>query len=46
MNELNKHVRSDTVKWIIVFILLIVLMAGMVASILLALPKEEPVEEE
>ena len=46
MNDFNKHVKSDTIKWIVVFTLLIVLMAGMVASILLALPEDEPVEEE
>ena len=46
MNDFNKHVKSDTIKWIVVFTLLIVLMAGMVASILLALPEGEPVEEE
>ena len=46
MNDFNKHVKSDTIKWIVVFTLLIVIMAGMVASILLALPEDEPVEEE
>lgn len=46
MNDFNKHVKSDTIKWIVVFTLLVVLMAGMVVSILLALPEGEPVEEE
>ena len=46
MNDFNKHVKSDTIKWVVVFTLLIVLMAGMVASILLALPEGEVADEE
>ena len=41
MNDFNKHVKSDTIKWIVVFTLLIVLMAGLVAAILLALTAGE-----
>lgn len=34
--EFNQHKRSDTIKWIVAFSLIIVLMAGVVASILIA----------
>ena len=34
--EFNQHKRSDTIKWIVAFSLIIVLMAGVIASILIA----------
>lgn len=33
MNDLQRHKKSDTIKWIIVFVAIIVLFAGMIASI-------------
>lgn len=38
MNELNKHKKSDAVKWVIVFTLIIILIAGVTASLILSLP--------
>ena len=32
MNDFNKHVKSDTIKWIVVFTLLIVLMSSRCSS--------------
>ena len=50
--ELNQHKKSDAVKWVVVFILLIVLIAGLAASLAISIsnmPKdsqqEEPVEQ-
>lgn len=37
-NELQKHKRSDKVKWIIVFVLIGVLFAGMIASLVMSAP--------
>ena len=53
-NELNQHKRSDTIKWIVAFSLIVVLMAGVVASILFSLgykpaliqPQENETEQE
>lgn len=51
-HELNQHKKSDAIKWIVVFVLIVVLMAGMAASLILALnngkDKEDdvPVQEE
>lgn len=45
MNDLNKHVKSDVVKWIVVFALIAVLMVGMVTAILLVLSDEEQEDE-
>ncbi len=42
--ELNKHKKSDTVKWIIAFTLIIVLMAGVVAALILSLDKPMPIK--
>lgn len=45
--ELNEHKRSDTVKWIVAFALITVLLVGMVASLILSVNhgKEQPPEE-
>ena len=50
--ELNRHKKSDTVKWIVAFALIAVLLVGMAASLILAVnngkDKEDdvPVQEE
>lgn len=50
--ELNRHKKSDTVKWIVAFALIAVLLIGMAASLILAVnngkDKEDdvPVQEE
>lgn len=40
--EFNQHKKSDTVKWIIAFTLIIMLMAGVVASLYLSLNSYQP----
>ncbi len=45
MNELNRHKRSDAIKWVIVFALIAVLLAGMIASIVLLSPDKDAGEE-
>ena len=45
MNELNRHKRSDAIKWVIVFALIAVLLAGMIASIVLLSPDKMPVKK-
>ena len=42
--ELNQHKKSDAVKWIIAFTLIIVLMAGVVAALILSLDKPTPIK--
>ncbi|UKI51951.1 MAG: hypothetical protein L6V79_07325 [Clostridium sp.] len=39
--EFNQHKKSDAVKWIIAFTLIIVLMAGVVAALILSLDKAQ-----
>ena len=39
-NELNQHKKSDAVKWIIVFVLIGVLFAGMIASLVMSVPEK------
>lgn len=43
-NELYTHKRSDTIKWIIAFTLIAVLLAGMI-SVWVVLWKDKPVDE-
>ena len=44
-NELNQHKKSDAVKWIVVFVLIGVLFAGMIASLVMSVPdKNEDAE--
>lgn len=43
-NELYTHKRSDTIKWIIAFTLIVVLLAGMI-SVWVVLWKDKPVDE-
>lgn len=50
--ELNQHKKSDAVKWVVVFILLIVLIAGVASSLAISISnmpedtrQEEPVEQ-
>ncbi len=44
-NELNQHKKSDAVKWIVVFVLIGVLFAGMIASLVMSVPdKDEDIE--
>ena len=49
-NELYEHKRSDTVKWVISFFLILVLLVGMVGTWVFLLREDEgktpPVEEE
>lgn len=51
-NELNRHKKSDTVKWIVAFALIAVLLVGMAASLILAVnngkakPDDVPVQDE
>ena len=48
-NELNQHKKSDTVKWIISFLLIAVLLAGMIgawAVILNDKSEEQPQQQE
>lgn len=40
-NELKRHKKSDTVKWIAAFVLIAVLLAGMIASLILSVGKEK-----
>ena len=42
--EFNKHKKSDAVKWIIAFTLIIVLMAGVAAALILSLDKPTPIK--
>lgn len=42
-NDLNQHKKSDAIKWVVVFILIAVLFAGMAAAIVMALPDKENV---
>ena len=44
-SELFRHKKSDTVKWIIVFVLIVILLAGTTASLFLSLRKEPAPEE-
>ena len=45
--ELYEHKRSDKVKWVISFILIIVLMAGLIGAwVMLLKPEEVPAQEE
>lgn len=44
-NELNQHKKSDAVKWVIVFILIAVLLAGVVASLAVSLSDKSETEE-
>lgn len=44
-SELFRHKKSDTVKWIIVFVLIVILLAGTTASLFLTLRKEPAPEE-
>ena len=37
-NEFYEHKKSDAVKWIIVFVLIGVLFAGMIASLVMSAP--------
>ena len=39
-NELNQHKKSDAVKWIVVFVLIGVLFAGMIASLVMSVPEK------
>ena len=43
-NELYTHKRSDTIKWIIAFTLIAVLLAGMI-GVWVVLWKDKPVDE-
>lgn len=45
--EFNQHKKSDTIKWIVAFSLIIVLMAGVVVSLVISLKPDEtqPVED-
>lgn len=45
-HELYEHKRSDTIKWIIAFALIFVLLAGVVASLVLTLVDKEQKEQE
>ena len=47
-NELYEHKRSDTVKWVISFFLILVLLIGMVGTWVVLLREDEtpPAEEE
>lgn len=42
--EFNQHKKSDAVKWIIAFTLIIVLMAGVVVALILSLDKPTPIK--
>lgn len=44
-NEFYEHKKSDAVKWIIVFVLIGVLFAGMIASLVMSVP-DKPEETE
>ena len=41
-NEFNQHKKSDTIKWIVAFSLIIVLMAGVIASLVIAIGSKQP----
>ena len=48
-NELFKHEKSDTIKWIIAFTLIIALIAGVVAAIFIGIDNrkdEQPQDEQ
>lgn len=40
-NELNQHKKSNAVKWVIVFVLIVVLLAGVVASLAVSLSDKD-----
>lgn len=45
-NELYAHKRSDKVKWVISFLLIFVLLAGLIGAWVMLLKPEEPVPEQ
>ena len=45
-NEFNQHKKSDAIKWAVVFILIAVLFAGMIAALVMALPDKENTSED
>lgn len=45
-NEFNQHKKSDAIKWAVVFILIAVLFAGMIAALVMALPDKENTPED
>lgn len=44
-NEFYEHKRSDAVKWVIVFVLIAVLLGGMVAALVFAVPSADGAEK-
>lgn len=44
--ELYAHKRSDKVKWVVSFLLIFVLLAGLIGAWVLLLKPEEPVTEQ
>lgn len=44
-NEFYEHKRSDAVKWVIVFVLIAVLLGGMVAALIFAVPSADGSEK-
>ena len=44
--ELYAHKRSDKVKWVVSFLLIFVLLAGMIGAWVLLLKQEEPAPEQ
>lgn len=40
-NEFYEHKRSDAVKWVIVFVLIAILLGGMVAALVFAVPSAD-----
>ena len=44
-NEFYEHKRSDAVKWVIVFVLIAVLLGGMVAALVFAVPSADEAEK-
>lgn len=44
-NEFYEHKRSDAVKWVIVFVLIAVLLGGMVAALVFAVPSADESQE-
>lgn len=45
-NEFNQHKKSDAIKWAVVFILIAVLFAGMIAALVMAVPGKENTSED
>ena len=45
-NDLNKHKKSDAIKWVVVFVSILVLLGGMIAALIPLYSKDADVKED